>query len=63
MVNTENSYKILIGKPKGKEPVWRPRCRWKDDVEMIIKVIYWDVVDRKMWLMIGSSSRLLCTWQ
>jgi hypothetical protein len=27
----ENAYKILVGKPEGKRPLGRPRCRWEDD--------------------------------
>jgi hypothetical protein len=26
----ENSYTILLGKPEGKIPLWRPRSKWKD---------------------------------
>jgi hypothetical protein len=36
MGEMRNSYKILVGKPKGKRKLGRPRCRWKDiksDVE------------------------------
>jgi hypothetical protein len=25
---------ILVGKPEGKRPLGRPRCRWIDDVKM-----------------------------
>jgi hypothetical protein len=27
-------YKVLVGKPKGKRPLRRPRCRWKDGIRM-----------------------------
>jgi hypothetical protein len=37
MVNTGNSYKALVGKPEEKEPVSRPRCRWKHDVYVFLK--------------------------
>jgi len=23
-------YRVLVGKPEGKRPVGRPRCRWED---------------------------------
>jgi hypothetical protein len=23
-------YKVLVGKPEGKRPLGRPRCRWED---------------------------------
>jgi hypothetical protein len=28
-----NAYKILVGKPEGKSPLRRPRCRWEDILE------------------------------
>jgi len=27
-------YRVLVGKPKGKSPLWRPRSRWKDNIKM-----------------------------
>ena len=27
-------HKVLVGKPDGKRPLWRPRRRWKDNIEM-----------------------------
>jgi hypothetical protein len=44
MVNTGNSYKIVVGKPEGKEPVRRPRSRWEDDIEIVLKGICLGVV-------------------
>jgi hypothetical protein len=32
-------YRALAGKPEGKRPLGRPRCRWKDDIKMDL----WDV--------------------
>jgi hypothetical protein len=28
MGKTRNAYRILVGKPEGKRPLGRPRCRW-----------------------------------
>jgi hypothetical protein len=28
-----NAYNILVGKPEGKNPLGRPRCRWEDNIE------------------------------
>jgi hypothetical protein len=39
-----NSYGILVGKPEGKRPVGRPRCRYLDNIEMHLRDI--DVVVR-----------------
>jgi len=27
-------YRVLVGKPDGKRPFGRPRCRWKDNIKM-----------------------------
>jgi hypothetical protein len=27
-------YKVLVGKPEGKTPLGRPRCRWVDGLSM-----------------------------
>jgi hypothetical protein len=25
-------YRVLVGKPEGKRPLGRPRCRWEDNI-------------------------------
>jgi hypothetical protein len=32
-------YKVLVGKPKGKRPLGRPRCRWEVGVRMDLREI------------------------
>ena len=27
-------YRVLVGKPEGKRPLWRPRHRWVDNIRM-----------------------------
>jgi hypothetical protein len=27
------AYRILVGKPEGKRPLERPRCRWEDNIK------------------------------
>ena len=27
-------YRVLVGKPEGKRPMGRPRCRWVDNIRM-----------------------------
>jgi hypothetical protein len=36
-----NSYRILVGKPEGKRPLGRPRCRWVDNIKMDHREIGW----------------------
>jgi hypothetical protein len=37
MGETRNAYMILVGKPEGKRPLGRPRCRWVDNIKMDLK--------------------------
>jgi len=27
-------YGVLVGKPEGKRPIGRPRCRWEENIKM-----------------------------
>jgi hypothetical protein len=40
-----NAYRILVGKPEGKSPLGRPRCRWVDNIKMDLRDIHWGCVD------------------
>jgi hypothetical protein len=40
-----NVFRLLIGKPKGKRPLGRPRCRWVDNIKMDPVEIGLSVVD------------------
>jgi hypothetical protein len=31
--------RLLVGKPKGKRPLVKPRCRWVDDIKMDLREI------------------------
>jgi hypothetical protein len=39
-------YKVLVGKPEGRRPLGRPRCRWEDGVRMDLREIGLGGVDR-----------------
>jgi hypothetical protein len=45
MVEMRNAYSTLVGKPEGKRPLGRPRCRWEDNIRINPKEIEWEVVD------------------
>ena len=30
-------YRVLVGKPEGKSPLGRPRCRWEDNIKMDLR--------------------------
>jgi hypothetical protein len=58
-----NAYRILVGKPEGKRPLGRPRCKWADNVKKVIgeswfpeltlkRVLNWDLYWNKCTLYI-----------
>ena len=38
-------YKALVGKPEGKRPLGRPRCRWEDNITMVLRELGCGSVD------------------
>jgi hypothetical protein len=40
-----NAYRILVGKPEGKRPLERPRCRWVDNIKIDLREIGWVGMD------------------
>jgi hypothetical protein len=42
MGKKRNVYRVLLGKPKGKRPLGRPRRRWVDNIKMDLRKIGWD---------------------
>jgi hypothetical protein len=34
MGEKRNAYRIWVGKPEGRRPLERPRCRWVDNIKM-----------------------------
>jgi hypothetical protein len=49
-------YRVLVGRPKGKRPLERPRLRWEDNIKMDLREIgiigvnwIWLVQDRVQW--------------
>jgi hypothetical protein len=49
---------FLVGRPKGKRPLGRPRYRWEDNIKMDFRVIGIDGVNW-IWLRVGSNGGLL----
>jgi hypothetical protein len=33
-----NEYRILVGKPDGKQPLGRPKCRWVEILKWIFEI-------------------------
>jgi hypothetical protein len=61
MRKVRNAYKVVIGKPNGKSPVVRPRCRREDDVKLHLKEFGNEGLTGYIWLKIWTSGRLLRT--
>jgi hypothetical protein len=40
-----NAYRLLVGKPKGKKLLGRPRRRWVNNIRMDLVEVGWGVVD------------------
>ena len=38
-------YRVLVGKPEGKRPLGRPRCRWEDNIKMDLQEVGWREMD------------------
>jgi hypothetical protein len=45
MGEKKNVYRLLVGKPEGKRPLGRRRCRWMDNIKMDLLQIGLNVVD------------------
>jgi hypothetical protein len=41
----KNACRILVGKPEGKTPLGRPRCKWVDNVNFDLREIGWVCMD------------------
>jgi hypothetical protein len=63
--------KVLVGKPEGKRPLGRPRCRWEDGIRMDREIglgsVDWILLaqDRDRWRVVESAVmnlRVLAPW-
>jgi hypothetical protein len=43
-------YKVLVGRPKGKRPLGRPRRRWEDNIRMDLREIG---IDEANWIQLA----------
>jgi hypothetical protein len=67
MGEKRNAYSLLVGKPEGKRPLGRPRCRWVDNIRMDLGEVGWGDVDwiglaqdRNRWSALVNSVLNLC---
>jgi hypothetical protein len=45
-------YRVLVGRPGGKRPLGRPRCRWKDNIKTDIGEIG---IDGANWIRLAQD--------
>jgi hypothetical protein len=45
MVQMRNAHKILVRKPEGKKLLGRSKCRWEDNIRMVLREIGCEDVD------------------
>jgi hypothetical protein len=36
------AYRVLVGKPEGRKPLGRSRCRWEDNIKMDLREVGWE---------------------
>ena len=59
MGDWRGSYRTLVGKPKGRRPLERPRHRWEDNIKMDLEEVGWGAQTGSIWLSIGTDGGLL----
>ena len=37
MGETRGVYRVLVGKPEGKRPLGRHKCRWEDNIKIVLQ--------------------------
>ena len=47
MEEDRSAFKTLTGKPTGKRPLGRPRCRWEDNIRINLKEM---VINTRNWV-------------
>jgi hypothetical protein len=58
-VDKLNAYIIILGMPRGKKPLGRPRYRWEDNTKMDLGEVGWWVRTGLIWLRIMTGGGLL----
>jgi len=53
MVERRGVYRVLVGKPKEKRPLGRPRHRWEDNIKMDLQEVGCGVMD---WFELAQDS-------
>jgi hypothetical protein len=41
MGKRRGAHRVLVGKPEGRRPLGRSRCRWEDNIKMDLREVRW----------------------
>jgi hypothetical protein len=52
MVEGRGVYRVLVGRPEGKRPLERPRCRWEDNIKMDLREVG---IDGANWIQLAQD--------
>ena len=52
------AYRVLVGKPKGRRPLERPRHKWEDNVKMHLQEVGWGPMD---WIDLAQDRTCECS--
>jgi hypothetical protein len=70
MGEKRNVYRLLVGKPEGKRPLGKPRCRWVDNIRIYLEEVGWGdgdwiglTQDRHRWRTLVNSALNLIVLQ
>jgi len=55
-------HRVLVGRPEGKRPLGRPRCRWEDNIKMDLQEVEGVVGTGWSWLRIETGGGRLWVW-
>ena len=55
MEQSRNAYRVLVGKPEGKRPLRRSRCRWEDNIKMDLSEV--GLMLETGWILLNTGSR------
>jgi hypothetical protein len=61
MGEKRGAYRIWVGRPEGRQPLGRPRCRWDDNIKMDLQEVGWGMdwieltQDRDRWRALVNS--------